>query len=211
MAHQASPNSSAPLSRRTALRAGVAAGAAVTVGSVDLSHSDAQEATPAAPTGWRTEHLEIHVVVADPVNITRAGGGPPQRGDFFYIDGPIYAAGDIDGTQIGQYNCFGAWTTAADNREAPYQRLTTVQHLLDDGSIMGLINEAGSDPDIKVGAIQGGTGRYTGALGTFKQIPEQGTSPGVVTPAASPGAAGTPAPARTVFRSVFELMLPALS
>jgi hypothetical protein len=181
------------------LRAGVAASAAVTVTT----------AGPKAVAAQGAEHLEVHVVVADPVNITRAGGGPPQRGDYFYIDGPIYAAGDIDGTQIGQYNCFGAWTTAADNRDAPYQRLTTVQHLLDDGSIMGLINEAGSDPDIKVGAIQGGTGRYTGALGTFQQIPEQGASPGVVTPEATPAATGTPAPARTVFRTVFELILPA--
>jgi hypothetical protein len=196
------------VSRRTALRAGVA-GAAATVATAGPRAVAAQEATPTAPAGWRTEHLEVHVVVADPVNITRAGSGPPQRGDYFYIDGPIYAADDIDGTQIGQYNCFGAWTTAADNREAPYQRLTTVQHLLDDGSIMGLINEAGSDPDIKVGAIQGGTGRYTGALGTFRQFPEQGTSPGVVTPETTPAEAGTPAPARTVFRTVFELMLPA--
>jgi hypothetical protein len=157
-----------------------------------------------------TEHLEVHVVVANPVNITLAGGGPPQRGDYFYIDGPIYAADDIGGAQIGQYNCFGAWTTAADDTAAPYQRLTTVQFLLNDGSIMGLINEGGSDPDIKVGAIQGGTGRYTGAVGTFQQFIEQGTTPGVATPGSAAGeAAATPAPAGTVVRAVFELMLPA--
>ncbi len=189
----------APISRRTALRAGVAASAVATVATM----------RPHSALAQGTEHFEVHVVVANPVNITLAGGGPPQRGDYFYIDGPIYAADDVGGAQIGQYNCFGAWTTAADDTAAPYQRLTTVQFLLDDGSIMGLINEGGSDPDIKVGAIQGGTGRYTGALGTFQQFVEQGTTPGVATPEPTAGqAAATPAPAGTVVRSVFELMLP---
>jgi hypothetical protein len=203
MSHERSATLNTTISRRKAMRAGVAAGAA----GVSVTAAVAAPGRVAAQAG--TEHLEVHVVVADPVNITRAGGGPPQRGDWFYIDGPIYAADDVDGTQIGMYHCFGAWTTAADDTDAPYQRLTTVQHLLDDGSIMGLINEAGSDPDIKVGAVQGGTGRYTGALGTFRQFPEQGTSPGMVTPAATPAADATPAPARTVFRSVFDLILPA--
>jgi hypothetical protein len=199
MSLERSPSTTPPISRRTALLAGVAAGAVATVAT----------AGPSAVRAQGTEHLEVHVVVANPVNITLAGGGPPQRGDYFYIDGPIYAADDIGGAQIGQYNCFGAWTTAADDTDAPYQRLTTVQFLLDDGSIMGLINEGGSDPDIKVGAIQGGTGRYAGALGTFQQFIEQGPTPGVGTPeAASDDAAATPAPAGTVVRSVFELMLP---
>ena len=174
MPHDRSASMNTTISRRKAMRAGVAADAAdvsVTAGVTAPGRADAQ-------TG--AELLEIDVVVAAPVNITRAGGGPPQRGDWFYIDGPIYAA--------------------ADDTDAPYQRLTTVQFLLDDRSIMGLINEAGADPDIKVGAIQGGTGRYTGALGTFRQIPEQGTSPGIVTPEATPAADATPAPARTVFR-----------
>jgi hypothetical protein len=203
MSHDRSPNANAPISRRAALRAGVAASAVVTTATAGSRAVVAQDAT---------EHLEVHVVVSNPVNITLAGGGPPQRGDWFFIDGPIYAADDVGGAQIGQYNCFGAWTTAADNTTAPYQRLTTVQFLLDDGSIMGLINEGGSDPDIKVGAIQGGTGRYTAALGTFQQFIEQGTTPGVATPgAASEDAAATPAPAGTVVRAVFELMLPTQS
>jgi hypothetical protein len=197
MSPDRSPSTNAPIDRRTALRAGVAASAVATVAAT----------RPHAVMAQGTEHLEVHVVVANPINITLAGGGPPQRGDYFYIDGPIYAADDIGGAQIGQYNCFGAWTTAADDTAAPYQRLTTVQFLMDDGSIMGLINEGGSDPDIKVGAIQGGTGRYTGALGTFQQFVEQGTTPGVATP--EPAADATPAPAGTVVRSVFELMLPA--
>ena len=194
-----SSSTNAPISRRTALRAGVAASAVATIAT----------ARPHAAVAQGTEHLEVHVVVANPVTITRAGGGPPQRGDFFYIDGPIYAADDIGGVKIGHYNCFGAWTTAAYETAAPYQRLTTVQFLLDDGSIMGVINEGGSDPDIKVGAIQGGTGRSTGALGTFQQFVEQGTTPGVATPEPAAGeAAATPAPAGTVVRAVFELMLP---
>jgi hypothetical protein len=199
MSHDRAPRTSASVTRRTALRAGVAASAVAAVVT----------ARPHTAVAQGIEHLEVHVVVSNPVNITRAGGGPPQRGDYFYIDGPIYAADDIGGAEIGQYHCFGAWTTAADDTAAPYQRLTTVQFLLDDGSIMGLINEGGSDPDIKVGAIQGGTGRYSGALGTFQQFVEQGTTPGVATPeAASDDAAATPAPAGTVVRSVFELMLP---
>jgi hypothetical protein len=203
MSHDHGRRTHAPISRRTALRAGVATGAAVTVATAG-SHSVVAQGS--------AEHLEVHVVVANPVNITLAGGGPPQRGDFFYIDGPIYAADDIGGAQIGQYNCFGAWTTAADDTATPYQRLTTVQFLLDDGSIMGLINEGGSDPDIKVGAIQGGTGRYAGALGTFQQFVEQGTTPGVATPEPAAGeAAATPAPAGTVVRTVFELTLPQVS
>jgi hypothetical protein len=194
VSHEPAPRTNAPMSRRTALRAGVAAGAVATVATAGSKAVVAQG----------TEHLEVHVVVSNPVNITLAGGGPPQRGDWFYIDGPIYAADDVGGAQIGMYNCFGAWTTAADDTAAAYQRLTTVQFLLDDGSIMGLINEGGADPDIKVGAIQGGTGRYTGAQGTFQQFIEEGTTPGVATP----DAAATPAPAGTVVRAVFELMLP---
>ena len=76
---------------------------------------------------------------------------------------------------------------------------------------MGLINEGGTGPNI--GAIQGGTERYTGALGTFTQTVVQGVTPGVPTPAtgaaATPGtSAGTPAPAGTLVHSVFDLILP---
>ena len=125
----------------------------------------------------QTEHLEVVFTPADPVTITLAGGGPPQRGDYFYVDGPIYAVDDVNGTQIGMYHCFGAWTAAADDTDAPYQRLTTVQFLMDDGSIMGLINELGTEQASLVGAVQGGTGRYTGALGTFQQLPRKTQQP----------------------------------
>jgi hypothetical protein len=155
--------------------------------------------------GMMTEHLEVDVVVANPVTITLAGGGPPQRGDHFYIDGPIYAAGDAGGTQIGQYNCFGAWTTAADDTSATYQRLTTVQFRLDDGSIMGLINEGGAATGANVGAIQGGTDQYTGVLGTFTQTVVKGPVPGVTTATAT---AATPAPAGTLVHAVFDLIRP---
>ena len=39
----------------------------------------------------------------NPVTITRAGSGPPQRGDFFHVDAPIFASGDANGTEIGRY------------------------------------------------------------------------------------------------------------
>jgi hypothetical protein len=163
----------------------------------------AQEATP---SGMRSEQLEVLFTPVDPVTITRAGGGPPQRGDYFYVDGPIFAVGDVNGTQIGMYHCFGAWTSA-DDPDAPYLRLTTVQYLLDDGSIMGLINEIGADPTSLVGAVQGGTGRYTGALGTFQQLPGPGAAEGSM---ATPGP-GTPGAGQNVVRAVFELMLPQVS
>jgi hypothetical protein len=207
VAHEPASHTNMALSRRTAIQAGVAASAAVTISALDASRGIAQDGTP--PTmGGATEHLEVDVVVSNPVTITLAGGGPPQRGDFFYIDGPIYAAGDAGGAQIGQYNCFGAWTIAAATTDATYQRLTTVQFRFDDGSIMGLINEGGTGPNI--GAVQGGTERYDSVLGTFTQTVVQGTTPGVPTPAAggeaSPAAsAATPAAAGTLVHAVFDL------
>ena len=153
----------------------------------------------AAPAGWRTEHLEVDFTPHDPVSITRARGGPPQRGDWFYIDAEIYAAGDVNGTRIGTYQCFGAWTVAADDTSAPSLRLTTIQFRLDDGSIMGLINEFGTEQH--VGAVQGGTGRYTGAFGTFAQDP-------VEPPAPATPVMGTPTPSQAVFRATFDIFLP---
>jgi hypothetical protein len=151
-----------------------------------------------------TEHLEVVFLPANPVTITLAGGGPPQRGDYFYVDGPIYAVDDVNGTQLGMYHCFGAWTTAADDIAAPYQRLTTVQFLMDEGAIMGLINELGTEQGSAVGAVQGGTGRFTGALGTFQQLDGPSAAEGTM---ATPGP-GTPAAGQNVVWAVFELMLP---
>ena len=141
------------------------------------------------------------------VSITLAGGGPPQRGDWFYIDSPLYAAGDAGGTQIGTYQCFGAWTHAADDAAAPDLRLTTVQFRFDDGAIMGVINELGADASAHVGAVQGGTGRYTGALGTFQQL----IGPGVTAvPETTDAAAGTLPAAPDVVQVPFDLILPDL-
>jgi len=151
----------------------------------------------------RSEHLEVDYTPVDPVTITRAGGGPPQRGDHFYVDGAIYAMGDVNGTRIGTYQCFGAWTAAADDAVAPIQRLTTVQFLLDDGAIVGLANEAGTIGSF--GAVHGGTGRFVGASGTFRQNGLQNPTPGVVP---APGAPGTPGPGQYVLRAVFDLILP---
>ena len=190
------------LSRRVALRTGAAAGAAgigLAVGGAVMGRVIAQGA---APAGWRTEHLEVEFTPQDPVSITRAGDGPPQRGDWFYVDAPIYAAGDVGGAQVGTYQCFGAWTHASDDTEAPELRLTTVQFRFDDGTIMGLINELGPDPTATFGAVQGGTGAYTGALGTFQQLPGE--------PPAIPAGGTPPAVVPNVVRSVFELLLPDL-
>ncbi len=203
------PNRSAstttPISRRTALRAGVAAGAA----GVGLAGAAAVPGRVAAQDGaWRTEHLEVDFTPHDPVSITRAGGGPPQRGDWFYIDAEVYAAGDVNGTRIGTYQCFGAWVAASDDTQAPALRLTPVHFLLDAGSIMGIINEFGTEIEQHVGAVQGGTGSYTGALGTFQQVEPQAPTPATPGAEAATPMPGTPLPGQTVFRAIFELILP---
>lgn len=202
MTQQPSASTTSRLSRRTAVRTGVAAGVGIAVGATDPGRTAAQDVTPA---GMRSERLEVDFTPVDPVSIVRAGGGPPQRGDHFYVDGPIFAAGDVNGTQIGVYQCFGVWTVAASATDTPDQRLTTVQYRFDDGAITGLINEGGADPIGHVGAVQGGTGRYAGAMGTFQQI---GSATGIATPGAPSPMAGTPAAGQLVVRAVFDLVLP---
>ena len=102
------------------------------------------------------------------------------------------------------YHCFGAWTTAADDTDAPYQRLTTVQYLMDDGAIMGLINELGADrPPLSV--------RCKGEPDAIRVLWERSNSSRGTSPAegtmATP-APGTPGAGQNVVRAVFELMLP---
>jgi hypothetical protein len=199
-------------SRRAALgRLGGSGLAAAGLGTVALERraAAAQATPPAPPPGWRSAHLEIEVTPVNAVSLTRAGSGPPQRGDFFHVDAPIFAAGNVNGTEIGRYQCFGVWTHAATDTGATDQRLTTVQFRFADGAIMGLINEGGSTDYF--GAVQGGTGKYTGALGTFKQLLVRGGTPGVATPGATPAAPspGTPVAGQTVVHTVLNLLLPA--
>jgi hypothetical protein len=204
MSQERSTTGTTRLSRRGALRASAAAGAA---GVVLAGSAAAPSRVAAAQEGaWRTEHLEVDFTPHDGVDITRAGGGPPQRGDWNYIDAEIYAADDVNGTQIGTYQCFGAWTAAADDTEAPNQRLTTIQFRLDDGTIMGLINEVGTEQH--VGAVQGGTGSYTGALGTFEQVEPYAPTPATPGAEAATPMPGTPTPGQTVVRAIFDLILP---
>jgi hypothetical protein len=140
--------------------------------------------------------MEVSVVVGTPVTILRAGSGPPQRGDWFHVDAQLYASGQTDRPPIGVYQCFGAWTNASTETTAVDQRLTSVQFRIDGrGAIMGLINEGGAAGSDHVGAVQGGTGEFAGALGSFQQILVSGPVVGV-------------APGQTVVRAVFDLMLP---
>jgi hypothetical protein len=185
------------LSRRAVLRTGAltsALGAGLAVGA---GGSILATATPArAQAGaWRQERLEVDFTPVDPISMVRAGSGPPQRGDWFYIDAPIYPAEQIGSAQLGTYQCFGAWTRAASETDAPDQRFTSVQFRFEDGAIMGLINEGGKDPSSHVGAVQGGTGRFAGALGTFRQINLTGVISGVT-------------PGQAAVRASFDLMLP---
>ena len=188
------------VTRRSAILRTSAGTAAAVLGAVGLTR--AAVAQGAAPAGWRTEHLEFEITPQDPVTIPRAGSGPPQRGDWFYVDAPIYGVGDVGGAQVGTYQCFGAWTHAADDATAHDLRLTTVQFQFEDGNIMGLINELGADPTAIFGAVQGGTGAYIGALGTFQQLPG--------TPPATPSAGTPPAQVPNVVLTTFDLLLPDL-
>jgi hypothetical protein len=173
--------------RQAALRGGAALGAAGAV--------LAAAAPAAAHTGRRTLHLEVDFTPVEPVSLVRAGSGPPQRGDFFYVDAPVFARGGVGGAPIGTYQCFGAWTRAGTDTGAPDQRLTSVQyHLAGQGVLQGLINEGGAAPDEHVGTVQGGSGRFAGAIGTFRQLILAAT-PGAVAPA-------------TAVRAVFDLLLP---
>ncbi len=178
--------------RRRALRAGAAAGAA------GLAVAATGGAAPAAAqaAAWRTMRFEVTLLIGMPVSIVRAGSGPPQRGDWFHVDAQIYAAGQTDRPPIGLYQCFGAWTNAATDTDAFDQRFTSVQFRLDRrGAIMGILNEGGADPSGHVGAVQGGTGEFAGALGTFQQLLVSGPVTGV-------------APGQAVVRGVFDLILP---
>jgi hypothetical protein len=198
------------LTRRGALGRFATGGAAALLAAAGLERraAAAQQATPQAATvSWQTMHLEVDFVPQHPVSITAAGGGPPQRGDWFFVDAPIYKPDDTNGTPIGTYLCFGAWTAAATANAAPNQRLTTVQYHLADGSVMGLINEGGpiaNQPNV-LGAVQGGTGAYVGAIGTFTQhtLAPTGTVAGTI---ATPGA--TPAPTASPVRAIFDLLMP---
>jgi hypothetical protein len=196
------------LSRRVALGrlAGLAGGALALAGAPRRAAAQQATATAASVT-WQAVHLEVDFVPEHPVSITVAGGGPPQRGDWFYVDAPIYRAGETTGTPIGVYQCFGAWTASATANDAPNQRLTSVQFHLDDGMLMGLINEGGpvaNQPNV-LGAIMGGTGAYAGASGTFNQFtlaPKGGTAGTISTEG------GTPAPVASTVRSTFDLLVP---
>ena len=178
------------LSRRGALRAGAIAGAVGSGMALGVTRAAAQD------TSGRMMHLEMDTVVGTPVSIVRAGSGPPQRGDWFFVDAVIFDVDATDGPPIGEYQCFGAWTHAATETSAPNQRFTSVQfNLAERGAIMGLINEAGIDPPSLVGAVQGGTGEFAGVLGTFRQVPLTGVIVGVT-------------PGQAVFRAVFDLIMP---
>jgi hypothetical protein len=182
------------LNRRAALRAAVplAAGGA---GLVVAGRSGA--AAPTQSAAWTPLHLELDFIATPPgaVSITLAGGGPPQRGDWYYVDADIFAMGDGGGTKIGVYQCFGAWTHPSTETSAPDLRLTVVQYHLDNrGAIMGLINESPTMGAQLVGTVLGGTGEFLGATGSFRQ------------PIIQPAADSTP----QINRAILDLLLPNL-
>ena len=178
------------VSRRAALRAGAtvgAVGAGLAVGAVGAGPAPTSAADDVS---WRRDRVEVDFTPGDPISVVRAGSGPPMRGDTFYMDGPVYAKDDVGGNQAGMYHAFGVWTHDSTETNAPYQLLANVQfRLFAEGTIMGLINGGGTGPAGHEGAVQGGTGQYAGAQGTFRQRPVS-TDP------------------RLVVRAVFELLVP---
>ena len=191
MSDEGTGDKKARLSRRSALRAGATAGAVGAGVAAGLAGSPGAAALAAPLTlQMQMQHHEIDLAPAEePVNIVRAGGGPPQRGDWFYVDAPIFEAGKVAGPQIGVYQCFGAWTNAANNEAATNQRFTCVQfHIFGKGALMGLINEDGTQGNDHVGAVIGGTGQFLGAHGSFRQVEISATP--------------------FVARAIFDVMLP---
>jgi hypothetical protein len=81
MSPDRSPCTTSPISRRSALRAGAAASAAG-MGMTVAATTPVRAAQDATPAGMQSEHLEVVFAPSDPVTITLAGGGPPQRGDL---------------------------------------------------------------------------------------------------------------------------------
>jgi hypothetical protein len=182
MSRQHARSGGAGLGRRAALRAGALVAAAI--GALATGPARA-----AAPAGQRRERREVDVTPLNTVSSALAGGAP-TRGDWFYQDGPAYAREEAGGEQIGTYHAFGAWTNDPADSSAPYQRLATVQYrLFATGSIFGMINEGGSNPADLEGIVQGGTGRFEGARGVFRQS--------ILSPGPPP-----------VMRTEFELVLP---
>ena len=179
------------VSRRAALRTSTAVGVAGVGLAVGATGRGLGPGRAAASAGGS---FAVDGVIDPAVSIVRAGSGPPQRGDFFYTSARLFQVDKTDGPQIGVYQCFGAWTAASTETDAPDQRLTSVQFRLDGvGAIMGIINEGGAAGNAHVGALQGGTGAFTGVLGTFRQELLSGPLPGI-------------APGQAVFRAHFTLM-----
>src|SRR5689334_7806906 len=74
------------LTRRRALGQFASGGAAALLAAVSFDRrvATAEQATPTATTvTWQAMHFEVDFVPQHPVSITAAGGGPPQRGDWF--------------------------------------------------------------------------------------------------------------------------------
>ena len=156
------------ISRRTAVRAGVAASAAVTVGAVSAAHGAAQEATPPA-MGMATEHLEVDRRRRQPGDDHARRWWTARNGATISIlTGRSTPPATPAAPRLGNTTASGPGPPPPTTPDATYQRLTTVQFRLEDGSIMGLINEVGPTQVANVGAVQGRNRTHTpGALGTF--------------------------------------------
>ena len=78
------PSMASRLSRRAALRAAAVAGVVGSSAAFSAAGAAAQDAS------GRMMHLEMDAVIGTPVSIVRAGSGPPQRGDWFFVDAVIH-------------------------------------------------------------------------------------------------------------------------
>lgn len=143
---------------RKQARAALACGLVATAGlATAVAGTEAQQ--PGPPTGTlelmqRDPETKFHFIDVPP----RRGGRRPNAGDGFVITGPVR---DTAGNRAGRLQAHFVLTKP--RRE---QAQVSGTFILPDGHIVISGSETRANPDHF--AIVGGTGRYTGARGTFR-------------------------------------------
>jgi hypothetical protein len=164
--------------RRGALRSGIAllAGAA---GLEVVSRARGTAATPSIPTAARPEPVTTLVLEARGLRAVPANGrigSPVGRGERLTLHADLVdASGASAGTLTGVSHCTAAPLSSDDSPVGAIEMHTLT---LRDGSILGM----GASPAVAEGAaafaVVGGTGRYTGARGSYLAEQQTGAAGG---------------------------------